>query len=291
MPTLDSIRRLTEAPGPDARTLDLGSWSLRVEGLDDTLASSLDHRWGGFVRREAPDRPRVRIRLLRGREDLFLGRWQPGEQYRVEATVEDGLPVVRSYGFAACPGTENGCWIVAVAREGEERLDRVVDNAVRCIVSRLAVQDGGFTLHAAAVLRDGLAYVFAGPSNSGKSTAVALSVPAVNLGDDMVVLFPGAEGWLVPATPFDNAEVGPTDPPLGLHPVKGIWRLYKSEEHRLEDPPVVARVASLLGCVAMLNAMPDVADAALENVRSFLSAESFGHLWFRRDPGFWSLIE
>ena len=45
-------------------------------------------------------------------------------------------------------------------------------------------------LHGAGVMREERAYLFVGPSRSGKSTAVRLSAPAISMGDDFAVVLP-----------------------------------------------------------------------------------------------------
>lgn len=287
---LDRVRNLDAAAGRSGRTLRIGDWDVRLEGIEDDLARSLDRRWGGFVRTEQADRPRMTIRMFRGEDDLFLSRERIGEKYRIEAVMDGGVPLLRSYGFAACPEEATG-WRVALAGRGEERPDRVVDNAVRCVLERVALEEGGFALHAAAVLRGGSAYLFAGPSNVGKTTAVALSEPCVNLGDDLVLVLPVGGTWSVPASPFDNAEQAPPDPPAGLFPVKGVWRLFQAGEHRVETVPAPADLASILACVALVHTMPGLEEALVENLKRFVADVPFAHLHFRRDPGFWSLLE
>ena len=41
----------------------------------------------------------------------------------------------------------------------------------------------------------------------------------------MALLRPGPRGWIAPALPFDNAERVDHEPPRGLFPVAGVWRV------------------------------------------------------------------
>jgi hypothetical protein len=197
---------------------------------------------------------------------------------------------MRSYAFAAAPAGPAGAWRIALHPDPVEPAGRTVENAVRCILGRACVETGGFSLHGAGVLRGGRAHIFAGKSNSGKTTAVSLSPQCIPLGDDYALLLPYREGWAAPAVPFDNSEEAPADPPRGLHPIEGVWRLFQSPENRLEIPAEPARTASILACIANAETVSDMVDRLVDNVGRFAAQVRYGHLHFRKDPGFWELI-
>jgi hypothetical protein len=178
-----------------------------------------------------------------------------------------------------------GC--AALSEEPDEQPGRILENVVRYVVARMALQLGGFALHAAGVLREGRAYVFAGPSLSGKTTVVSRSAPAQSLGDDFAVLFPEAEVWHASALPFDNSECITGAPPLGSYPVAGIWRLVQAERNRIEQLPASLAVASLLACTAFPWAMPEESETILLHVKQFIERRSFAHLHFTRQVDFW----
>ncbi len=270
--------------------LALGEWRLALGGLDDVLADALESRWAGFTAPAGSAAPTGTVRVVRGGGSLWLRHWTPFERYRIEGGVEDGVPFARSYHFALAREGSGGAWVLALADEADEPIERVIENGVRYLVARVAVEAGGFALHGASVLRGGRAYVFAGPSLSGKSTAVALSAPAASLGDDFAALLPGAGAWRLPALPFDNSEKAPPKPAGALFPVAGIWRLFQAAESRLETVPPTIAAASLLGCAAFPWAMPDLSDSVLEHVRSYVEHAVFAHLHFRKTPDFWDLL-
>lgn len=279
-----------ERPRGDAEChVVIGEWVFRLTGIDSDLAVALATRWGAFVR-DAPAAPpaRLGLRVVDGGARRWLDPGPPGEAYRVETVFEGDVPVVRSYDFAMAPDAP-GTWRVAVGTAGDVPPSRIIDNALRMLVARVAVEDGGFALHAAGVLRHEGAHLFAGPSRAGKSTAASLSSPCVSLGDDFGVVLPSDGGWVTAAVPFDN-EDAPRDAPAGLLPLRGVWRLFQADEHRLEVPPDLVRESSILACAAAPWTMPDLAPALLENVRRFGETAPFGHLHFRPDPGFWDVL-
>ncbi len=293
MHSIDEVRArlagLNRPEGSAARDLTIGVETIRFIDLSDAFAAALDARWGGFVAAAGTAEPRIVVRAVRGDGADWLPRWRPGESYRLEADAEAGPLVVRSYHFALGP-EPTGAWRLAVEADGGEPLGRVLDNAARYLVARLAIEKGGLALHGAGVRRGGRAWVFAGPSGAGKSTAVRLSAPAVSLGDDLAVVLPIEGGWAAPALPFDNAEVAPRAPVRGLTPLAGVLRLFKAERHRVEHPSGVLSQASLLACAAFPWALPDLADRAGESVARLAASGLFSHLHFALDSGFWPLL-
>jgi hypothetical protein len=282
------LARLDRSMGSARRDLTIGTDTIRLEGLSDELAVTLDARFGGFLEPAGGRAARLSVRAVRGDGSGWLPRWSPGERYRIEADAAGPL-VVRSYHFALVPEF-SGAWRLAIEDQGPEPVGRIVENATRYLVARLAAERGGLALHGAGLLRGGRAFIFAGPSGAGKSTAIRLSSPATSLGDDFAVVLPSAAGWETAALPFDNAEVAPPHPVRGLHPVAGMWRLFQAQSHRVERPSGVMAQASLLACAAFPWALPDLADRLGESVAAIAASGLFGHLHFAPDGGFWPLL-
>jgi hypothetical protein len=288
---LHALRSFHRPRGVRSIALNVGEWQIVLDGLDDLLAGALERRWEGFVGPARGGTESRHLRVVRGEGSLWLPHWRPFEQYRIEGVLEGGVPLAHSYHFALAPDADSNTWRFALADDPDEPVERVVENVVRYMVARAAAEAGGFALHGAGVLREERAYVFAGPSRSGKSTAVALSAPARSLGDDFAVLLPGGAGWLTPALPFDSSEKAPPKPQEALFPVAGIWRLYQAAEPRLEPVAPTIAAASLMGCAAFPWAMPDLSEAVLEHVRRYVEGAVFAHLHFRKAPDFWDLLE
>jgi hypothetical protein len=289
-PMYERLRSLGSGLGELARTLRIGSWQLRLDGLDDALATALERRFGPFLSREEHPAPRATVTLLRAGPAGWLDAPAPGEHYRLEAVYGPARRVIASYHFALCALPGGRAWRVGLTDRAPEPQERAVDNALRVVVASLALAEDGFAMHAAAVLRDGRAWVFAGPSRSGKTTAVGLARPARSLGDDFALVVRRAGGWHVPATPFDNAERVVEAPPAGLHPLAGIYRLYPAGETRVERPAASLAVASLVGCAAFPWALPEAADALLERASRLAGEGRFAHLHFRKDAALWDTL-
>lgn len=283
------LARLDRSVGNAERDLTIGNDTIRFQGLSDEYAATLEARFGGFLTSSGHAGPRLVVRTVRGDGSAWLPHWRRGDGYRIEADASAGPLVVRSYAFALVPEL-SGAWRLAVEDQGFEPLGRVLENATRYLVARLALEQGGLALHGAGVLRGSDAFIFTGPSGSGKSTAIRLSSPALSLGDDFALVLPHAGGWAAPALPFDNRECSPEHPARGLFPVAGVWRLFQAGRHRVERPPGVMAQASLLACAAFPWALPDLADRAGEAVAALAGSGIYGHLHFAQDPAFWPLI-
>ncbi len=278
--------------GAEERCLGVGPWTLTLEGLDPRLAGEVGRRFGGFLGELRGGSPSARVAVVRDSPEGYVEGWEAGGPYRIETVRGEGGLRVRSYHFALAPASE-GRWVLGLARGAGRRepLGRAVENALRYLVARLAVEDGGLALHAASVERDGLAYVLAGPSGSGKTTAVGLLARAGrSLGDDLAVILPGEPGFLVPAVPFDNSERAPADPPREAFPLAGIFRLVKSRAAAVERPPLPLAIASLLACAAFPWAMPDLVERVAQQAEGLAARARFVHLHFALDSDLWPLL-
>jgi hypothetical protein len=283
----ERLREAVRPLGDGTCALCLGRWWFRIEGLDEGLRGALERRWGGFLRRATPGPARATVSLVEGGAAHWLAAPRRGEVYRIEAV--DGI--IASYHFAIAAGEPPGSWRLAVTRTPDEPLERIVDNALRLVTALVAVEEGGFAMHAAGVLREGRAFLFAGPSRAGKSTVVRLLAPARAIGDDFALVVPGERGWCAPALPFDNSERAPADPPEGTFPVAGIWRLHRDRQTGSRRPPAGRAVASLMSCVAFPWIAPERAAALLAQVERFVREGRFRHLHFTREANLWPHLQ
>jgi len=272
---------LRDGRGDDSRDLRIGDRTIRFDGLDAPLARELEARWGPFLAPAGAVAADVTIRVLDAGSAGWLDAPFYGERYRLEAHGDPVRRIVVSYNFALGRASrDKDAWLLGITDRAREPLGRVVENAARYLLAILALDRGGFAMHAAGVLHEGRAWIYAGPSRSGKSTAVAASLPAIGLGDDYALVVRDAGGWFAPAVPFDSSETVGSDAPRGLFPVAGIWRLHKSEQTAVERPSPHVAPASLLSCAAFPWTYAERADALLDHVRRFVDERRFGHLHF-----------
>ena len=276
-----------EPRGARERDLTIGPWRIRFEGLDEPLDRILAERWRGFWT-EPRGAAGATVRLVRGDGAPWIPPGPPGERYRLEADAGDGGVLACSYHFALAQRAPDA-WTLALEDASTEPMGRVAENAARYLVARLAAESGGAALHGASVLKDGRVFVFAGPSRSGKSTAVGLSAGAVSLGDDYAVLLRTPDGWVVAGVPFDNAERAPA-PPMPAAPLALVCRLHQAPQPRLERPSGPAAHAGVMACLAFPWALPDLSERLHDAVDALVASGRFAELWFAPEPSFWKLL-
>ena len=270
---------LTTTCGAEALDLRLGTWTIRLAGLDRVLALELTERWGPFVEPRRDGAVTTALAVYEAGEQP----WLPASDalYRLEARGPAAQRVIAARQFAmGAEPADPASYRLGIAH-GPELRGRIVENAVRFILANLALDHGGFAMHAAGVLHGGRAYLYAGPSRSGKTTAVAASAPAVSLGDDFGLVFLREGSFCAPALPFDGSERVPSTAPRGVYPVAAIWRVYHGGGVQLDRPSPRVAAASLLSCAAFPWAYPERAGALLDHVQRYVAAGcDFAHLHF-----------
>jgi hypothetical protein len=273
-----------------SRTLTIGPFRLRLDGLDAELAARLEHRWGPFLAGSSENEPSATIEIGASDGTALLPAPRPAERYRIEP-LPGARRGIASYGFTAAE--RKGCphaWELELAPGGSEPAERRVENGVRFVTACLALDAGGLALHAAGVLVAGRAFLLAGPSRAGKSTAVVRSRPAESLGDDFGVLVPHGGGWHVAAVPFDNAERIEPRARRGSFPLGRVLRVQQAERTWIEELSPLAAAASLASVAAFPWAVPAMGAALAERVERLAAGGSFAHLHFALDADLWTLL-
>ena len=101
------------------------------------------------------------------------------------------------------------------------------------VVSRMLGRDGGLLLHSSAVVKDGVAYLFAGHTGTGKSTisAIAEADGARVLSDDRTIITLGGAGALAWGTPWHGTLARSA---AEVAPIRAISLLVQDTTDRLE---------------------------------------------------------
>lgn len=134
-----------------------------------------------------------------------------------------------------------------------------LSSLLRTIATPLLLPDG-VLLHACGV--DG--WVFAGASQSGKTTMARRFPPARVLNDDAVVLERDAHGWWVSSTPFLGQARAAA---FRRVPLDALVLLARGARVAVRDVPAAEAVARLAACVYLAPGSARFARAALEWAR------------------------
>ncbi len=165
-----------------------------------------------------------------------------------------------------------------------------IDYVVRAALALLAFEAGGLLFHAAGLARRGRGYAFFGHSGSGKTTVARASKEAVVLNDDLVVLLPQADRWLMYATPFSNpTQMTPADP--RSVPLYALYRLVQDRRVFLGPIDPAVAIAEVIANSPVVNADPDRAVALLARAEQLVNAVPVQRLHFLPDDSFWALVQ
>lgn len=144
-------------------------------------------------------------------------------------------------------------------------------------------QCGGFLLHAAAAVRDGVGWLFAGRSGAGKSTLSELARAAGwdILNDDRVILYPANGGWWMAGTPWHgsgrfwkNRQV-----PLG-----GVFLLQQDNVNVVEPLVVSEARLALLEVISVPWFEPAWSQATLDALAHMSERVAVSRFRFTKEP-------
>jgi hypothetical protein len=168
------------------------------------------------------------------------------------------------------------------------RHEYALDSLLRILLTMVLLPRRGFLLHAATVVRDGRAYVFAGRSGAGKSTVASLS-PAGTVLTDEISLLRFTDGcWHAYGTPFwgEFRAAG-----LNEHyPIAGIYKLEQAPVDRVETLAAKEILRALLPCVLFFTANPEANRALLHMLLGSVKQVPSYRLQFRRNAEFWKVV-
>jgi hypothetical protein len=165
-----------------------------------------------------------------------------------------------------------------------------LDVMLRGALSILFESEGMLLIHASAVLQNGKAWVFCGPTGSGKSTiALELSDCAMPIALDRVVIEACQEQNLfVHSTPFSdlNAQLsGNFSVPLA-----GLCFIEQASQHDISVLQSKEIVSQLLSNVTAFYRTPEELQELLKTVGIVAETGACFRLRFRKDNGFWPLL-
>jgi hypothetical protein len=201
-----------------------------------------------------------------------------------------GVRDVWSYEFAGRLSLSRREADLALVEESGAQFDRGLENYLRTLTASLILDRGGLLVHAAAVVRGGRGYLFFGPSGSGKTTVTRLSPRDTVLGDDLALVLPAREGFVVAGIPFGMVHHHVPDTNDSF-PLVALLRLVQSKDVLRQRLEGARALAELVSCLPFCMQDQTEAVRALENAGRILVAAPAWRLFFREDEAFWKVIE
>lgn len=166
-----------------------------------------------------------------------------------------------------------------------------IENFLRVAFAWLCADRGRVLLHSAGLVRNGSGFAFFGRSGAGKSTIATLSSQvATILSDDLTVIgLRFGRPWLF-GVPFRGDS--PEFPRVSLDaPLHGLFCLTQSFEHGVQPLASAEAVSRLVTASPFLVGHPRSLRAALATCANIISRLAVRELRFRKDPGFWEVID
>ncbi len=164
---------------------------------------------------------------------------------------------------------------------------KAVPNLLRSIYSVLVIRNGGLVLHASGILRGDKAYIFFGPSESGKSTVANLSSDFTILDDDSIYISKGNKI----SNGMNNCYNASGRRVKGNFPIRGLYKLTKDKEVYLEKLTLSRALSELFTIPALLNKRLNWHEKLLVNISGLVAEVPCFDLHFKKDNSFWQCID
>jgi hypothetical protein len=164
-----------------------------------------------------------------------------------------------------------------------------LDSLIRILLSLLLLDQGGFLLHAATIVRNGRAFVFTGRSGAGKSTIASFAPEGCVLTDEisLVRLFNGE--WHAFGTPFWGEFRG-----IGSNrrvPLAGIYQLVQAKKNHAQRLEPAAALRALLPNVLFFSSETRRTKQLLDILTGLVGQLAVFRLYFLPHVEFWRVIE
>jgi hypothetical protein len=251
---------------------DIAGIVCRIECRDERFWSLLSPRYADFASDSSPDLF-LRVEVTEPPPDEVAARWS-GPFARI--TGAEGVLSIEGAAFRGAFDEQAGRgWIT-------QPLDpSPVETFLTAICAGHLLREGGFFLHAAALVDDQGAHVFFGPSESGKTTVAGLVGEGI-ITDEIAAIRRDGPGYRVSGVPWRGEGRSA--------PLAGLYRLEKARETSFTPLSPVEALRRLLPCVFFSRA--DRAEVArfLEVGGEVVARVPCHEMRFRPDLSFWEEI-
>lgn len=293
-PTAEEISGLREFPDPRDLRLDISGLVLEFAGLPAALAAALERRYALFATEAdgaAPADLRIQVRDAQRPHFIPPSPEVTNRVYRLCSVHEEGGLRMVAHGFAGWFRVPEKRGALALCHGSFDPPERAVENFLRACVAWTALGRGGFLIHSASIVRDGMAYLFFGASGAGKSTLAAMNREGQVVSDDLTLVLPDSDGRLsVAGAPFRGTYTG-GEPVTGRFPIHSAYRLRQDDRAFVVRPDAPVALAELTAnlpfVVDQIPRIPELAARLEDRLRRVPTYD----LHFCMASTFWGAIE
>ena len=157
---------------------------------------------------------------------------------------------------------------------------------LRVAVALKAFTHSSMLFHAACVVHNEKGYLLFGLSGSGKTTAAKLSAPDPVLNDDLLLLRPDEERWLVYSTPF-----GKRRGTRMVVPLQAALRLVQDKDDFIAPLSKGRALTELLANTPIVSVDRTMLPELMTRWTKFIDQVPVRALHFRKDSTFWEVID
>lgn len=161
----------------------------------------------------------------------------------------------------------------------------------RILCSLLLLREGGFLLHASGIVQNRRAWVFCGPSESGKTTIALLAGKRRVLNDETVAILKRPRSYVACATPFFG-EGGPAMAMMNTQaPIKGMFFLHQAEQFSHRQLTAREAIEQAFSQVFLPKRDSTVVSGILGNLADFAGQVPCYNLFFPPRADLWEYLD
>ncbi|AEI46278.1 hypothetical protein [Paenibacillus mucilaginosus] len=210
---------------------------------------------------------------------------QPFQSYDVEITQDD--ETIRY---------DRGDYLLTVSRDFRRAQvavhdDFALNHALMLLYSGFIAHRGwGLMTHSSCIAQGSSAYLFAGQSGAGKSTAALLSRPRPVLSDEAALIRVAPDGVRVYNSPFRSDSVWNAEERTLNCELKGYHLLRQSLEIKREGIRSSQALMYLMRTIFYWHYDPQETAKVISMCRTFVEKVPFYELYFQKNDKFWKEI-
>lgn len=272
--------------GNETIQVTIADFSITLSGLSQRLKEKLSDRYEGFVGIEGGEKFYATTGIGK---NCFIPPTEEGMLNIKEKDIEFKTYIFSTdfSGFAEMEGRKG---FVLLAKPEDTKFSiYALENYLMRVFNILAIEAGGFFLHACGVVKNEEVYLFYGPSGSGKSAVASLSPDLGVLSDDMILILPKDGSYYASSTPFWGSLARALRK-KGTFPVKSSFHLVKSTETELTPLENIKAMTTMFSS-SLFGAFNSKRSSKLfENIKKFVNSKKVKELALPLKPVFWDLI-
>ncbi len=251
---------------------DIAGIACRVECRDEAFWNLLSSRYGEFASDAVPQLS-LRVEVTEPPPEEVVARWS-GPFARIAGA--DGILLIEGAGFEGAFDERSGRGWIAQPLDPSP-----FETFLTAIYAGRLLREGGFFLHAAAIVGEEGAYIFFGPSESGKTTVAELIGEGV-ISDEIVAIRRDGDRYRVWGVPWRGQRLSAE--------AAGLFRLRKARRTAFTALSPLETVRQLLPSVFFSRADWAEVSRFFEIGGQLVTRVPCYEMHFAPDRSFWEMM-